>query len=148
MTISPISATDCIALRHSVLRPHQTEADCIYPGDDIDSSYHFGAFLGDELVCIASVFKQEETRFERFTGSRQYRLRGMATHPDHRGQGLGKAVLAACLDKCWSVGGHIFWCNARTTASGYYEKMGFEAIDEEFDIEGIGPHLVMYRRRP
>ena len=34
----------------------------------------------------------------------------------------------------------ILWCNARTTAFGFYEKMGFNIVVDEFDIPNLGPH--------
>ena len=42
----------------------------------------------------------------------------------------------------------ILWCNAREHAVQFYERLGFEPIGEPFVIEGIGPHLRMWRRMP
>ena len=39
----------------------------------------------------------------------------------------------------------LAWCNARTSACAYYEKLGFTPRGGEFEIEGIGPHFVMVR---
>jgi predicted GNAT family N-acyltransferase len=144
MEVKQITAQQTITLRHRILRPHQTEADCIYPGDEATDSYHYGAFDGQKLVCIASVFKQSEERFGQFKQRNQYRLRGMATLTEYRGTGQGNSVLQACIAQCKAQGGELFWCNARTSAAGYYEKMGFASLPEEFDLSGIGPHRVMY----
>ena len=38
----------------------------------------------------------------------------------------------------------IFWCNARVTAFGFYEKMGFTILGEAFDIPNLGPHKTGY----
>jgi len=143
-TTKCITAKDTIPIRHAVLRPHQTPEDCVYPGDHVDEAFHFGAFEGDELVTIASVYPEVETRYGEVGDREQYRLRGMATLPEWRGSGLGKDVLRACVQRCWDDGGQVFWCNARTSAAGFYEGMGFMALPEEFDIPGIGPHRVMY----
>ncbi|MDO7743693.1 MAG: GNAT family N-acetyltransferase, partial [Pedobacter sp.] len=35
------------------------------------------------------------------------------------------------------------WCNARSTAAGFYKKLGFKMISEEFEIPGVGPHFNM-----
>jgi hypothetical protein len=35
------------------------------------------------------------------------------------------------------------WCNARTPAVGFYEKLGFSTIGEEFELPPIGPHYLM-----
>ena len=37
------------------------------------------------------------------------------------------------------------WCNARTSAAGYYEKIGFVIASDEFELPDIGPHVLMVR---
>jgi GNAT superfamily N-acetyltransferase len=111
--IRRVTAEDIRPLRHSVLRPGQAFLETRYPGDD--AGLHFGAFDGDRLVGIASLY--EEGRADGPAGG--WRLRGMATDPDVRGAGYGAALLAACVE---------------------------EVVSEEFDVPGIGPHLVMARR--
>ena len=69
----------------------------------------------------------------------------MATEPDVRGSGFGTALLAACLEHVAASGGRELWCNARLGAVGFYRRAGFEVVSEEFDIAGIGPHVVMAR---
>jgi hypothetical protein len=36
------------------------------------------------------------------------------------------------------------WCDARKVALGFYEKIGFQRIDEWYDIPPIGLHQFMY----
>ena len=65
----------------------------------------------------------------------------MATEPSEQGKGYGKMVLndvIAYLSK--ETESEILWCNARTTAFGFYEKMGFNIVGDEFDIPNLGPH--------
>jgi predicted GNAT family N-acyltransferase len=40
----------------------------------------------------------------------------------------------------------VVWCNVRVPARGLYEHAGFEAMGEPFDVDPIGPHIVMIRR--
>lgn len=42
-------------------------------------------------------------------------------------------------------GGTQLWCNARSTAAGFYRALGFEAKGEEFELPGIGAHSLMWR---
>ena len=35
------------------------------------------------------------------------------------------------------------WCDARVAAAGFYERMGFTVVTDEFDKPGIGPHVGM-----
>ncbi len=75
-----------------------------------------------------------------------WRLRGMATEADVRGAGFGTALLAAAIEHVAASGGRELWCNARLVAVGFYQRAGFGVVSEEFDIPGIGPHVVMARR--
>ena len=146
--IREIKADETRSLRQAILRPHQTLAECVYPGDDDPQTFHLGAFDGDTLVTITSVYVERETRFDVFGTDSQFRLRGMATLEPYRGRGIGGTLLRECLNRSWSAGAKLFWCNARTSASGYYDKMGFRAIPELFEIPEIGPHRVMFIERP
>ena len=147
LDIREISADDTRPLRQTILRPHQTRADCVYPGDDDTPTFHLGAFDGDLLITIASIYAERETRFDAFDEELQYRLRGMGTLQAYRGQGIGAAVLQSCIGRCWDAGASLLWCNARASASGYYDKMGFQTIPEIFEIPTIGPHRVMFIQR-
>jgi len=142
LEIKEITADSTRPLRHSILRPNQTLADCIYPGDDDDLSFHIGAYEDGQLICIASFFPQST---ERIAQTKQYRLRGMATSPAFRSKGIGAEVLKRGEEIALAKGYDVLWCNARTSASGYYLKQGYSAFDDEFEIEGIGPHYVMWK---
>lgn len=142
VSLKEISAEATRPLRHSILRPNQTLADCVYPGDDDTHSFHIGAFDNDQLICVASFFPQHTDRLDE---KLQYRLRGMGTVPEYRGKGIGAAVLKKGEAIAQERGYDLVWCNARTTASAYYVKQGYTAFDDEFEIEGIGPHYVMWK---
>ena len=67
--------------------------------------------------------------------------RGMATEPSKQGKGYGKMVLKGVIDYLTKeTQSEILWCNARTTAFEFYEKMGFTIVGDEFDIPNLGPH--------
>jgi predicted GNAT family N-acyltransferase len=74
-----------------------------------------------------------------------WRIRGTATEADARGAGYGAALVAACIEHTAAHGGGELWCNARMGAVGFYRRMGFDVVSDEFDIAGIGPHVVMVR---
>ena len=74
-----------------------------------------------------------------------WRIRGMATEPDVRGEGFGAALVVACVEHVAARGGGELWCNARLGAVGFYRGAGFVVAGEEFDIPGIGTHVVMVR---
>ena len=53
--------------------------------------------------------------------------------------------------KAFAAGGfdgvRVF-CNARVPARSFYERAGFHACSEVFELPPIGPHLVMERELP
>jgi predicted GNAT family N-acyltransferase len=141
-SIRPVTAEEVRPLRHVVLRPGQAFEETVYPGDD--AGVHLGAFDGDRLVGIASLY--EENRIGGRAGG--WRLRGMATDAGVRGAGFGAALLAGCVEAVAEAGGAELWCNARMTAVGFYRRAGFEVASDEFDVPGIGAHVVMTRPVP
>ena len=141
MEVRPVGADDVRPLRHSILRPGQAWEDTTYPGDHDPATVHLGAFEGERLVGIASLYR--EPRPGAADRADAWRLRGMATAEDARGRGAGRALLAACVAHVAAHGGGELWCNARTPAAGFYRAAGFSMLSGEFEIPGIGPHVVM-----
>lgn len=137
-------------LRRTVLRPDQPVENSLYPGDDDPSSAHAAIWLpgprqGDpHTVGAVGTVLHDPPPWEppRADG---WRVRGMATRPDARGQGLGGLILDALLGHVASHGGGLVWCNARVPAQGLYGRVGFVTRGEVFDIPGIGPHIRMWR---
>jgi predicted GNAT family N-acyltransferase len=139
--IRRISAEEVRSLRHRVLRPGQSFDQTVYPGDE--AGVHLGAFDdGNRLVGISSLYREDRPGGP----SGGWRLRGMATADDVRGHGYGAALLAASIAHVDAEGGTELWCNARIPAAGFYRRAGFDIVSEEFEIAGIGPHVVMTRR--
>jgi GNAT superfamily N-acetyltransferase len=75
----------------------------------------------------------------------EFRLRGMTTAPSIRGTGLGRMLVDALIDRVRSDGGDSVWCAARVEAAGFYDKLRFERVSEEYEVEGLGPHVRMRR---
>lgn len=72
-----------------------------------------------------------------------WQLRGMATHPQTRGRGVGRALVAEVLRTVASRGGDMVWCHARVSAAGFYARLGFDQVTDEYDKPGVGPHVGM-----
>jgi ribosomal protein S18 acetylase RimI-like enzyme len=66
----------------------------------------------------------------------------MAVEPAVQGQGIGRELVEA-LKARFTERRESLWCNARTTAAGFYVGLGFEVVGVPFDVPGIGPHVVM-----
>ncbi len=61
-------------------------------------------------------------------GRRHGFLENVVTHPEHRGRGFGRAVVAAALDHAWLVNcHHVLMQSGRTDprVHSFYEALGF-----------------------
>jgi GNAT superfamily N-acetyltransferase len=128
-------------LRMAVLRPEQDPAEPMYAREHHPSTLHFAALgEGEKVLAVGSAMPDAHPREPR---PGDWRVRGMATDPRRRGRGLGAQVLATIEAAARERGAVRLWCNARTPARGFYERAGFAAEGEEFEIAGIGPHFLM-----
>ena len=142
MEVRRINHRDTYSIRQKILRPNGREKDCQFEGDNDDQTFHLGAFIDGKLVSIASFFFERHPRFDE---PYQFRLRGMATIEEYRKQGLSAALLNRGFPIIKQNLCHLVWCNARKEAIGFYSKNGFETVGEEFEVEGIGPHILMVK---
>ncbi|NIA67365.1 GNAT family N-acetyltransferase [Pelagibius litoralis] len=152
--IEPIKAADCLLLRHRVLRPNQTLADCHYPLDEAIATLHLGyRDAAGRVIGIASVFHEAPPDSDPLdSGSEQaWRIRGMAVEPEAQGRGIGAALLAGLIayttaqtDSQSDEG--LLWCNGRSTVEPFYLAQGFERVGDIFDLPPIGPHVLLQRR--
>jgi GNAT superfamily N-acetyltransferase len=143
MIVRPVGADAVRPLRRSVLRPHQSPDELVYPGDDAPETLHAAVIDEDgAMVGIATLSREDHPSDPR---PGDWRLRGMATVPEVRGTGVGARLLAACLEHARAHDGARVWCNARSPAIGFYERAGFVAEGGEFAIERLGPHVRMTR---
>jgi GNAT superfamily N-acetyltransferase len=139
--IRPISAAETRPLRHAVLRPHQPVEALVYENDDDPLALHAGAFHAGRLVGIASIAPNQ---CPRAGFADPWQLRGMATTPEVRGLGYGRALIEACVAHVAAHRGRTLWCNGRTSAAGFYLTVGFEQIGPEFATD-TGPHYIFSR---
>lgn len=120
------------------LEPEQ----CIFPTDGIENIFHLGYFVQEQLVSIATFLPEDYP--DREPGG--VRLRGMATDPDFAGKGYGAELINFAVEVLTSANASYIWCNARKIAVGFYHKLDFEIISDEFEVPGIGPHFNMFKQ--
>ncbi|MER3497390.1 MAG: GNAT family N-acetyltransferase [Chitinophagaceae bacterium] len=95
-----------------------------------------GAFEDDKMLgCCMLVEENPET----------VRLRQMAVLNDLQGKGIGKALMQFAENLARDRGYKKLSMHARKNALGFYEKMGYKKIGEEF-IEVTLPHYVMEKQ--
>ena len=143
MTIQKVEVEKIRSLRSLVLRPGQPIESSDYPLDKEKSTVHYAAKIKDTVVSIATFYPESIAELD---ASKPYRLRGMATHPDHRRKGIARALMLKAMTNIIISNGDIIWCKARLVAIGFYESLGFLKIGPIYQIEGIGPHYTMYKR--
>lgn len=133
-------------LRSRVLRPFQTPEELVYEHDAQSDAVHLAALEAGRLVGTSTVFRDEYADLARREGSGGWRIRGMAVVSAVQGRGIGRDLVEACLAVGRRDGGRYIWCNGRVTAARFYAHLGFEVLGEPFDMPGIGPHYVLWRR--
>jgi predicted GNAT family N-acyltransferase len=109
--------------------------------EDPDGTFHLAARSGERLVGVVR-FSPAACPW-RPDARAPWQLRGMATDPAVRGTGAGRALLVDGLARVAVRGGDVVWCDARVSAAGFYERLGFAVVTEPFDKPGIGPHVGM-----
>lgn len=141
--IELIRPEQTLELRQKNLKPFLSKEECLNPEDHGVETRHFGLFYNNKIVSVATIFPQAHVDF---SCGYPFRLRGMATDLNYRGQGFGSVVLMTIFDYLKEKRCDLLWCNARLKASNFYKSNGFIAHSEVFELPQIGPHRVMYKR--
>ena len=98
---------------------------------------HFGLFGGDgELVaCVTAIVMSAD----------HAKIRQTAIAPACQGQGLGRRIMTE-LEAALAARSFVsLSLHARSTAVGFYEKLGYTAVGDEF-IEVTIPHRKMVKQ--
>jgi predicted GNAT family N-acyltransferase len=94
---------------------------------------HMAAYEDDRMLgCCMLVKEDPET----------VRLRQMAVVNDVQGKGIGRALMQFAENLARDRGYKRITMHARKNAVGFYERMGYKKIGEEFEEITI-PHIVM-----
>lgn len=142
MIIKVIDKDLVYPLRHQILRPHRPFDDIKYQTDLEKTTFHIGAFIGEKLISIAS-FNRD--RCPLLFHKKQVRLRAVATMPEYRKQGIGRAIITYGEEILLNQDIDILWCKGRVTVKSYYEKLGFKATGHVFEYPTLGPHVHLYK---
>ena len=143
MDIKKVKAFDIRKIRHRNLRQGKPFSTTSYKKDNDKKTFHLACFNNNVIISCAT-FYPEKNNF--FPNEQSYRLRGMATDLEHRKKGIGKKIMLQAFEKIKKKKGTLLWCNARLVAVEFYKKIGLQIKGEEFDITGIGPHYLMYKK--
>ncbi len=97
--------------------------------------WHFGLVQDDQLIAIVVVVPLSPMRAK---------LRQMAVTPSLQRQGHGAVLVARVEDVLRERGFEEIELNAREVAMGFYNKLGYQPVGEQF-IEVSIPHYKMVK---
>lgn len=141
--IKTIPSKATFSVRQPILRPGKSLSSCVFDGDDLESTVHFGLYIDEDLVGVVSVF---ENRNAVFNDISQIQIRGMAVLDEHQKKGLGNFLINHVEKYAKSQNVSLIWFNARETAVQFYKKLQYTTFGSPFDIKDIGIHYVMCKQ--
>lgn len=124
--IKEVEVAEILQIRHQVLWPEQP-LEFVKVAED-ESGVHFGLFYDEQLVSVISLFADED----------RLRFRKFATLHAYQNKGLGSQLLRFVINYARDNRYKELWCDARSSASNFYTRHGFEKYGEPFfkkDIE-------------
>ncbi len=125
LEIKQILPSDTWEIRHRVMWSGKPFDDIKLPNDD--AGLHFGFFRDGVLLSVVSLFiENDDVQFRKF-----------ATEIAEQGKGYGAKLLEYLIQECIQRNIKTFWCNARTSASGFYEKFGLAIVSDTWVKDGI-----------
>ncbi len=101
--------------------------------DEDEHGIHFGAFSDDKLAGVISLFNKDT----------DFQFRKLAVEPEFQGKGIGSKLLQQVINHAAENGGTRIWCNARSTAFGFYLKAGFRQTGLIFTNETCIDYEIM-----
>ena len=122
-----------IDLRHEILR---RPLGLSFSQEELDKEQHeilIGAFEDDQMLGCCMLVKILPT---------ECRLRQMAVSNTLRGKGIGKALMIFAENIARDRGFKKMTMHARASALGFYEKLGYTAMGDQFEEITI-PHYIM-----
>ncbi|MFM2484634.1 GNAT family N-acetyltransferase [Celerinatantimonas yamalensis] len=120
MDIQPIRSEQTLAIRQQVLWPQLSCDACKL--DDDERGCHWGVYIEQQLVSVASVFIDGDSA----------RLRKFATLATYQRQGIGSALLGHIMMALRQQSIDYFWCDARASACEFYQRFGLTVQSEPF----------------
>ena len=140
--VNEITFQETLLVRQAVLRTGKPIETCFFDGDYLLETKHFGIMANQKIIGVVSVFQNKNTNFN---NPNQYQIRGMAILNEHQNKGYGKILLMQCETYVSKTKNSLAWFNARQTAIGFYEKLGYKTFGIPFNIQNIGIHYLMFK---
>ena len=125
-----------LRLREAVLR---TPLGLVLGEEDLrgeDRQLHFGLSSDDQIIaCVVAVP----------VSATEAKIRQTAVEPSWQRQGLASSMMRQLEDTLVARGFRLLSLHARAGAIGFYEKLGYQIVGEEF-VEVTIAHRKMVKR--
>lgn len=126
ITIKEIDYNEVLKIRKESLYPDQDLEFVKLPDDHL--GIHLGAFDGDELGAVLSIFMDK---------NRSVQFRKLGTLPLLQGKGYATSLMNWLLDYAQDVKLSRLWCNSRNEVIDFYKKFGFAPTSQTMTKNGI-----------
>lgn len=145
--ISPIAAEDTYKLRHEVLWPNASLQEVQLAVDHV--SIHLGAFATQQedslekrtpigvITIHVSRSEDKSTSPEPSSETLEAQFRKLAVAPEWQCLGIGSKLVEQASVVASDAGAHLLWCDARTSALSFYERLGMQTEGSSFMRKGV-----------
>lgn len=132
MQIEEIDYNEILEVRHAVLYPNM---DIAYAKVDNDHlGIHVGIKEAGNAVAVVSIFLD----------GRNIQFRKLATLPSYQGKGYGSTLIKWIINYAKEMQFKKVWGNARIEALPFYQKLGFNNMEETFSKNDIEYSIIEY----
>jgi ribosomal protein S18 acetylase RimI-like enzyme len=145
--IVPIAAEDTYKLRHEVLWPNASLLEVQLAVDSV--SMHLGAFAHQQedssehrvpigvITIHVSKFEDKPDSAEPSSETLEAQFRKLAVAPEWQGRGIGSKLVEQAGVVASDAGAQALWCDARTSALSFYERLGMQTEGSSFMRKGV-----------
>lgn len=119
-------------IRQKELNP-ESSISAVKLADD-DLGMHLGLFHNNKLITVVSLFQKDNI----------LQFRKFATDSQYQNMGFGKQMMEYILHYAQQQNITKIWCNARCTATSFYQKFGFVLTPKLFTKNNIS-YIVMVK---
>lgn len=145
LTVRNVDAATLSELRRKALRNGEPEAKVSDLRDEHPEALHLAGYLGHQLVACASFYESSAPFTTRLSC---WQMRFVGVHPSFQRQGYGSTLIRQSEGQLREIGVEQVWANARDTALGFYENLGWSEIpgSQHRSPPPLNlPHTVIYK---
>jgi GNAT superfamily N-acetyltransferase len=129
---------EVLDLRWRILRAGLARETANFDGDHEPTTRHLAAVMDNRIVGCVTILRRP------WQGKPAWQMRGMAIEDGLQRSGIGRKLIDE-VERIVRTEEHSLqlWCNARSPAVPFYQKLGWRIEGEEFVIPTAGPHFKM-----